>query len=58
MACTSLLKGCNVHVYESLRAGGYRRISAFDHPARPELKRIVRVLYRGGVHYDALLCVE
>ena len=35
--------------------GSYKRISAFDHPVTPELKKIVRVLYRGGVHYDALV---
>ena len=58
MASTSIIKGCNVHVYESVRAGGYRRISAFDHPVRPETKKTVRVLYRGGVHYDALVFTE
>ena len=56
MACASLIKNCNVHVYESVRTGGFKRISAFDHPVRPELKRTIRILYRGGVHYDALLC--
>ena len=58
MASTSIIKGCNVHVYESVRSGGYRRISAFDHPVRPETKKTVRVLYRGGVHYDALVFTE
>eukprot|EP01038_Epipyxis_sp_PR26KG_P008191 gene8191-11081_t len=54
MACVSQLKGCNVHVYE--RHGlGFKRISAFDHPDSPELRPIVRVLYCGGVHYDALV---
>ena len=57
MACMSALKLCNVHVYESFRLGGYKRISAFDHPVNPELKRTVRVLYRGGVHYDALITI-
>jgi hypothetical protein len=56
MACASRLKGCNVHVYErDGRTGGYKRISAFDHPIKPETRKIVRVLYRGGVHYDALV---
>ncbi len=56
MACMSRLKGCNVHVYErDARTGGYKRISAFDHPKNPEQRKIVRVLYRGGVHYDAIV---
>ena len=55
MACMSRLKGCNVHVYESQKLGGFKRISAFDHPVRPEERTVVRVLYRGGVHYDALM---
>ena len=55
MACMSRLKGCNVHVYErDARTGGFKRISAFDHPIKPEQRKVVRVLYRGGVHYDAL----
>jgi hypothetical protein len=58
MACMSRLKDCNVHVYESLRSGGFKRISAFDNPIDPQLKRNVRVLYRGGVHYDALVKIE
>ena len=56
MACMSRLKGCNVHVYErDARTGGFKRISAFDHPIKPEQRKIVMVLYRGGVHYDALV---
>jgi hypothetical protein len=40
-------------VYEvSRRSGGYKRISCFD---APESKHTVHVLYRGGVHYDALV---
>ena len=58
MACSSILKRCNVHVYESVRSGGYSRISAFDHPIRPDTKRTIRILYRGGVHYDALVSGE
>jgi hypothetical protein len=50
MACTSLLKGVNIHVYERSSAG-YVRISAFDHPDQPERRKTVRVLYCGGVHY-------
>jgi hypothetical protein len=51
MASLSLLKGVNVHVYERSRAGGFVRISAFDHPSRPEGRKTVQVLYCGGVHY-------
>lgn len=54
MACVSQLKGVNVHVYERYR-GGYKRISAFDHPKNCETKPIVRVLYCGGVHYGKSL---
>jgi hypothetical protein len=54
MAVCSMLKACNVHVYE--RSGlGYKRISAFDYHTSPEDKTIVRVVYQGGVHYDALV---
>ena len=49
MAVTSRIKQVNIHVYEVNREG-YKRISAFDYPDRPEDKQIVRVLYRGGVH--------
>jgi hypothetical protein len=54
MACVSQMKDCNVHVYE--RSGsGFKRISAFDCPRQPQSKPTVRVLYGGGVHYDALV---
>ncbi|CAE8695805.1 unnamed protein product, partial [Polarella glacialis] len=54
MACCSLLKNVNVHVYESNRGGGsseFKRISCFD---SPNAARTIHVLYQGGVHYDAL----
>lgn len=54
MATVSNLKKVNVHVYERY-SGGFKRISAFDYPESPETKSIVRVLYCGGVHYDALV---
>jgi hypothetical protein len=54
MACVSHLKDCNVHVYER-SGGGFKRISAFDTPDCPEKKQIIKVLYCGGVHYDALV---
>mmetsp|Transcript_21002 Transcript_21002/g.30093 ORF Transcript_21002/g.30093 Transcript_21002/m.30093 type:complete len:289 (+) Transcript_21002:657-1523(+) len=54
MACFSQLKNCNVHVYER-SSMGFKRISAFDHPDNPQSKPVVRVLYCGGIHYDALV---
>lgn len=54
MACVSQMKECNVHVYER-SCGGFKRISAFDCPRQPQTKPTVRVLYGGGVHYDALV---
>lgn len=54
MATVSKMKGVNVHVYEQTY-GGFKRISAFDHEESPEAKPTVRVLYGGGVHYDALV---
>jgi hypothetical protein len=53
MACTAIMKKCNIHVYEK-HLGSFKRISAFDYPDNPEQKKVVRVLYQGGVHYDAL----
>jgi len=55
MACTMALKGVNVHVYERSNSGGFKRISAFDHPDNPAGRPVIRVLYCGGVHYDALV---
>eukprot|EP00440_Ansanella_granifera_P052252 gb/GFBE01056657.1/.p1 GENE.gb/GFBE01056657.1/~~gb/GFBE01056657.1/.p1 ORF type:complete len:408 (+),score=57.63 gb/GFBE01056657.1/:1-1224(+) len=55
MACCSLLKGVNVHVYEHMGSRGasseFKRISCFD---APNAARTIHVLYQGGVHYDAL----
>jgi hypothetical protein len=50
MACLSQMKQVNVHVYEQI-GSGYKRISAFDFPLDSQSKPIIRVLYRGGVHY-------
>jgi len=54
MAVVSHLKKVNVHVYQSSSRGShsYKRISCFAAP--PGHDRIIRVLYCGGVHYDAL----
>ena len=54
MACVSIIKKCNVHVYERTMMG-YKRISAFDYHIDPSNKKCVRVLYQGGVHYDSLV---
>ena len=56
MCATSHLKGVDVYVYQA-GAGGYKRISSFPAPGRSGgsgSARVVRVLYGGGVHYDAL----
>ena len=60
MAVVSRLKRVHVHVYESERrggGGGYKRISAFPAPGGGTGGEcpVVRVLYGGGVHYDALV---
>lgn len=54
MASVSIMKKVNIHVYERT-ARGFTRISAFDYPDNPENRKTVRVLYQGGVHYDALV---
>lgn len=56
MAAFSLLKGVNVHVYESrgFMRGGYRRISCFN-AGSGRGGKTVHVLYGGRVHYDALV---
>ena len=51
MAVVSIIRDCNIHVYEKLNSS-YKRISAFDHERNPESKSTIRVLYCGGVHYD------
>merc|ERR1711988_777467 len=50
MAAFSQMKRVNVHVFERCSTG-YKRISAFNVPGA---SKTIRVLYRGGVHYDAL----
>jgi len=51
IAACALLKKTNIHVYEQ-RRGQIKRISCFDCP-KPT-RRLVHILYQGGVHYDAL----
>ena len=51
MAVVARLRRVCVHVYES-RGGGFKRISRFPSPAGDG--KVIRVLYRGRAHYDAL----
>jgi len=53
MAACSIMNNINVHVYESRRHGEFERISCFDAPSRTE--RTIHVLYKGGMHFDAIL---
>ena len=62
MAAASHLKHARVLVYESEPGGGFRRIGTFDPPsgaggvlaAVTGKQKEVRIVYQGGVHYDAL----
>lgn len=56
MAVIAHMKRVAVHVYES-RGTGFKRISRFLAPAGGDSK-VIRVLYCGGVHYDALALEE
>ena len=51
MATVSHMKNVNVYVYQQTGAG-FKRISMFEGPNARD--KPVRVLYGGGVHYDAL----
>ncbi|KAJ1447011.1 hypothetical protein M885DRAFT_501831 [Pelagophyceae sp. CCMP2097] len=51
MAAASELKNCCIEVYEPC-AAGFRRISHFR---KVGALKVVRVCYKGGVHYDALV---
>lgn len=53
-ACSHLLR-VNVHVYEQQSTGHFLRISCFDHPAA---QRTLNILYKGRMHYDALVVVQ
>ena len=55
MAVVAALKRVSVHVYQQTHSASgraFKRISCFSGP--PGCEKIVRVLYCGGVHYDAL----
>lgn len=53
MAACSRLKKVNVYVYQQI-GSGFKRISSFVFGPSPGQVKVVRVLYGGGVHYDAL----
>jgi len=53
LAATARLKNCTIEVYEP-NPNGYKRISVFNGNDNKN-SLVVRVLYRGGVHYDALV---
>ena len=54
MAAVSHMKGVNVYVYQA-SGGSYKRISCFQPAGQARPKHgDVRVLYTGGLHYDAL----
>ena len=48
------LFGVAVHVYEALaaEAGWFKRVASFRPPH--ETEQAAHIVYRGGVHYDAL----
>jgi hypothetical protein len=52
IAVFSRLLGVSVHVYEREGANAFKRISAFDAPDASA--PVVRVLYSGRCHYDAI----
>ncbi len=55
MAAAAHLRGVSVLVYEPERGGHeFRRIGTFEPPAAPSPPKKVRIVYQGGVHYDAL----
>jgi len=54
MAVCAILHKANVHVYEASRSrGAYERISCFECPEPTQ--RTINVLYKGGMHFDAIL---
>lgn len=57
MAAAAQLYSVSIEVYEPLRnnCNSFKRISRFGSGERRKYDHTIRVLYRGGVHYDALL---
>lgn len=53
MAACSIIHRTNVHVYETRRHGEFERISCFDAPE--QTNRTIHVLYKGGMHFDAIM---
>ena len=54
MAVFAIMKRVSVHVYQTTWDGAFLRISRFPAPGGGDNNRVVRVLYRGGVHFDAI----
>merc|ERR1711874_416932 len=52
IACCSHLKCVNIHVFEPLSRGGFKRIACFNYPSAT---RTINILYQGACHYEALL---
>ena len=57
MAIFTKIKNVNLHVYERNMNDGIKRTCAFDQP-EPATKKVVRVLYSGEGHYDAIVIGE
>ena len=55
MAIFTKIKNVNLHVYERNMISCLKRISAFDQHEGAERKKIVRVIYQCGDHYDAVV---
>lgn len=55
-ACVRVMN-VNIHVYERMKghADRYKRISCFDSPRKNGSTKTISILYRGAMHYDALI---
>jgi hypothetical protein len=53
MAALSQMREVNVHIYQKTKKG-FQRILAIDCKDSPQDKRVVKVLYVGNSHYDAI----
>ena len=54
MAALSQMREVNVHIYQKTKKGLFQRILAIDCKDSPQDKRVVKVLYVGNSHYDAI----
>ena len=55
MAALSQMREVNVHIYKETDKGLFQRILAIDYKDSPEDKRVIKVLYVGNSHYDAII---